>query len=84
MRDMTDEEWYAIIRSFVNGDGGLPDLEDLPAWWDGISPALRNRYLAFVLSLSSVRRWAWDGLNKLHKVLMERREPIPALFAIAC
>ena len=31
------------------------------------------RYLVY----ARVKRWAWDGLDRLHKVLMERGEPIP-------
>ena len=35
--------------------------------------------LASYTNFSFAKRWAWDGLDRLFKVLMERREPIPEI-----
>ncbi len=89
MVDLTDED-RANIRSFVeNKDGSYPGLDDLVAVWDFIGPDARNHMfpdiyernmqLTGYLTLAPARRWAWDGLKQLHKVLMERGEPIPVL-----
>ena len=77
------------IRAFVANEGGTyPDLADmLVAFWDEGHPEARNpnlpRYtlgvtaLASYLNFSHTKRWAWDALDRLFKVLMERGEPIP-------
>ena len=87
MGDLTAKELDAI-RAFVeNGDGAFPDLSDLAAFWDGVGPdersplapmySVRETVLASYVNFSHTKRWAWDGLDRLHKVLMERGEPIP-------
>ena len=94
--DLTDDEWYEAIRSFIENEGGLlPKLGDLPAWWDAIDPDARDpnlpNYLArdvLIWSYSNfafTKRWAWDGLHQLLVTLEDRREPIPnALKDWAC
>ena len=75
MDDMTDDEWYESIRDFVeNEDNSFPELDDLPKWWDGINSNLRDGLVASYYNFAFTKRWAWDGLDRLHKVLMERRE----------
>ena len=89
MDDLTAEQ-LEDTRAFVkNEDGSHPDLSDLPAMWDAIEPdkrmpeypgySLRTFLLARNLNFSHTKRWAWDGLDRLHRVLMERREPIPEI-----
>ena len=89
MDDLTVEELNNIRDFIENTDGSYPDLSDLPAMWDVAEPGERHpKYpdyasgtilLASYLNFSHTKRWAWDGLDRLHKVLMERREPIPEL-----
>ena len=84
---MTDEEWCHAIRAFVDGDGSYPELADLPAWWDSLSPEARARNLpnysarhvlvAGYINWAFTKRWAWVGLNRLLVTLQERREGIP-------
>ena len=89
MDDLTVEKLNNIRDFIENTDGSYPDLSDLPAMWDVAE--LGERYpkypdyasgtilLASYLNFSHTKRWAWDGLDRLHKVLMKRREPIPEL-----
>ena len=82
------EELATYIRAFVeNKDAKSPELEDLlPAVWDRSGPTVGDpngptRMLALesYSSFSLTKRWAWDGLDRLHKVLMARGEQIPEL-----
>ena len=87
MDDLTDHEWRTFIRAVVNAEDGAPNLDDLPDVWDRIDPKERDtnlpNYTRRDILLSSYsnwsfsKRWAWDGLQRLLKVLMDRREPIP-------
>lgn len=89
--DRLPQDCLDSIRDFVaNTDGRYPDLADmLVAFWNHGHPAAPNPRLpnyslgdlalASYLNYSHTKRWAWDGLDRLFKVLMERREPIPEL-----
>ena len=81
------------IRAFINNeDSSYPDLSDLSAFWDAIGPdspakvrdgrifprvTQRGLMLAQYLVYARTKRWAWDGLDRLHKVLMQRGDEIP-------
>lgn len=69
--DLTAEELDAI-RAFVEGDGSLPELADLPAWWDGTKPSNRHRLVVSYHNFAFTKRWAWDGLNRLLVRFLER------------
>ena len=93
MTDELTEEERADIRTFVeNEDDGYPGLSDLPKLWDAIGPdtpakvmdgrafhGVTERELTLLryLVYARTKRWAWDGLDRLHKVLMERGDKIP-------
>ena len=92
MDELTEKD-REDVRAFIeNTDGSYPDLSDLPAFWGavgpdapatvrtgGIFPGVTQREIMLLryLVYARVKRWAWDGLDRLHKVLMERGEPIP-------
>ena len=93
MDDLTDDEWYGGIRALVdNDDEGEPELEDLPARWDALDPdvrdpvlpiySLRHTLVVAYHNFAFTRWWAWDGLDRLHKVLMERGEVIPEMLQL--
>jgi hypothetical protein len=78
------------LRAFLtNEDGKVAELADLPVWWDRIpadamAPDLptypeRIVLIASYMNWSHTRPWAWAGLQRLLRVLRERREPIPEL-----
>ncbi len=87
MGEPTADELDDIYAFIENEDGSYPELADLPAWWDSIGPhegdplmpevPARNLMLAQYLVYARTKRWARDGLDRLHKVLMERSDEIP-------
>ena len=79
---------HESIRAFVDNDGDkFAELADLHLWWDSLPPdagdAKFPNYTSrhfLILSYSNwsfSKRWAWDGMQQLLAVLLERREPIP-------
>ena len=92
MDEFTAEKLDDVRRFVENEDGNYPHLSDLPAWWDAIGPdgpakdgngnafdgvTQRQVMLLRYLVYARTKRWAWDGLDRLHKVLMERGDKIP-------
>lgn len=88
--DLTPEERRIVIHSNCwNEDGLLIPHTDIVSKWHLASadephpdyPELsqRDALLLGAVVLSSKRRWAWDGLNRLLADLMDRGEPIPKL-----
>lgn len=87
--DRLPQDVLDSIRDFIlNKDGSDPDLADmLVAFWDRGDPdapdprlpqyPLGVTLLASYLNFSHTKRWAWDGLERLFRVLVERGEPIP-------
>ena len=90
--DRLPQEYLDFIRAFVANkdgrDGRYPDLADmLVALWNDGDPAapapflpnypLGVALLAAYVNFSRTKWWAWDALDRLFVMLMERREPIP-------
>ena len=78
------------LRAFLlNEDGRYPGLADLPYWWDqipadAISENLpnyseRDILLASYSNWAFTKPWAEEGLRRLLKTLLDRREPLPDL-----
>ncbi len=75
------------LRAFLeNGDGRIPELADLPAWWDLASDApdpeldgcsQRAFLIVCYSSWAFTETWAWEGLRRLLDTLLERHEPVP-------
>ena len=80
----------AKLAAVLAGKDGSPELADLPAWWDRTPPEARlpDGRLARDALLSSysnwafTKLWAWEGLERLLSILLERREPIPPTLAL--
>ena len=78
------------LRAFLTNEGGqFAELADLPYWWDSIPPdalhpeltryPVRTILLASYSNWAVTKPWAWEGLRRLLKVLLDRREPIPEI-----
>ena len=79
---------HGRIRAFVEDEGDkFIELADLPFWWETIPDdaldsrlpnyTARHMLLVSYSNWSFTKRWAWDGMERLLKTLLERREPIP-------
>lgn len=85
MDELTHEE-EDVLKALLTEEG---NIYDLPSWWDRTPPDARDHrwpsllsretLLAAYMNWSFTKRWAWDGLKQLLKVLRERGEPIPGL-----
>lgn len=78
------------LRTFLkNGGENFHELADLPFWWDyfppdAMSPDMpsytkRTMLLVSYSNWAFTKPWAWEGLRRLLRVLLERREPIPGI-----
>ena len=67
------------LRAFLTNEGGqFAELADLPRLWDRLqSEADKARVLAGAIDLSFAYWWAFDGLQRLMGLLVDRGRPIP-------
>ena len=88
MDEMTPEE-KEKLNTIINEEGYFPELADLPIWLGAFPPDIRSsKFPAFPMrdillysyvNWSHTKPWAWEGLRRLLRTLLERGEPIPEI-----